>query len=768
MVEMRSGYLLAAGCLAAKAALGVEAIYAGNGYGQVIEVNAVDGHRELVSGPVFPASPFGQPAVHPVTGDFHVYDFHNKRLARFDPDGDAWETLVENGPDVSNLGVADLMFDADGTLYLGGPLHLYRYEEGTASFTTVSGLGTGTGPWTSYWNFFALAPGGTMYFSAESSETVPVSHPIVAIDLSTGNRTTVSDSNTGSGPGAAYAPIALDPDGELFLASAVLMRIDRTNGDRTLVSGVYQGAPDVGSGPAMAGSAGAAADATYVYTVSQDLSMGVGSPYRIMRIHQTTGVREIISTEGTGTGPSLGVAHKLVLDDGVLYTISDYDSILAIDVATGNRTLVAGPEMRGAGVELSSAMPFATAAGELFAFDSAASRLVAIDPETGDRTVASEFGVVGTGPMPFGIDDMVLHGDGDLYGLQSDSAIMRVDLATGDRTMVSTNSAPAGTPSFDASADHRLVSGPDGMLYLFQGQYAFFNPVFNTFGYSNPTPLIAIDPSTGVRTTVTSVAGEVQFVGGAVFDSTGTIRFCNSPRVNMLFPSPYNVVGTGGIKLVTLGPPVTIAPSWGMTEGHAVMAGGDRIVSVMDAEIVEARLDDVAQLRRLLSPEDQYLPTTGARLAFGGEAVLTDDASSNSVTVGFTGPMRFGKLGVLLLLDNVTTAGTIVVQPVYPFQHPPNLPEGLAAYWAISGLADGTFEALITLPFTEALLAFAEANAAELSIYVSRDGGLTWDEVPSTVDEDEGTITTDVAQTEFSLWAIAPAGESRTDGWRLY
>jgi len=146
--------------------------------------------------------------------------------------------------------------------------------------------------------------------------------------------------------------------------------------------------------------------------------------------------------------------------------------------------------------------------------------VIRIDPATGARTAVSENSTAG-GPSfvdPEGIavtaDGSILVTDQTAFG--GGGGVIRVDPATGARTAVSENSAPAGEPSF---ADPRGIALDATGSILVPDRNAFAGM---TGG------VIRVDPATGARTAVSensSPAGGPSFAdpNGIALDAGGSI-----------------------------------------------------------------------------------------------------------------------------------------------------------------------------------------------------------------------------------------------------
>ncbi|HJL17464.1 MAG TPA: hypothetical protein RMH99_17475 [Sandaracinaceae bacterium LLY-WYZ-13_1] len=367
---------------------------------------------------------------------------------------------------------------------------------------------------------------------------------IVEVDLVTGTRAILADDTTGAGPDlASPRGIAVAGSG----ASAVLLvadgwrddlfEVDPETGDRSR--------PREGVVPGLVGATDAVADA------SGDTVWVAGlSPARLWTVDRAAGTRSPLPTPGLPAGPAVAEPSDVVADAtlGRLY-VGDRAGARVVEVtlASGARRVLVAAAASGPtfdvvqGLALDAAgdrLFIAGSARDVFAFDRVGGglsevataggtiatphlgvawdpgagrvlfpgrgpdALVGYDVASGARAVVSGDGT-GTGPA-FGSPSAVVVEDGPAparaFVIENlDDRLVEVDLATGDRTVVSGDGAGGGatwlTPTggaWDAAGGRLLV----------------------TEGGSNDA-LLAVDATDGTRTVVSR-----DDVGrGPVFDS---------------------------------------------------------------------------------------------------------------------------------------------------------------------------------------------------------------------------------------------------------
>ncbi|GJM25509.1 MAG: hypothetical protein DHS20C16_19240 [Phycisphaerae bacterium] len=267
---------------------------------------------------------------------------------------------------------------------------------------------------------------------------------IVRINRATGAATLISGAGAGSGP-ELDRPLRLflDADGSLLVTTQLrlVFRIDPTTGNRTLLlddsdpndffpdsfSGIATTADGTiyvtggGDGPLIARvdlQAAALVDVDFeniTFSVPDIVPSGGNTALvidagrrAIVEVNLTSGDETIISNVDTqfgpadtevGTGPDFGQPPRAiaVAEDGTIYEADEANSsfglgvsvIFAIDPATGNRTVVSGPD-NGDGPEIGRPVDLVVDAdGHLVMIDANYEGLLVIDPETGDRSQLS-------------------------------------------------------------------------------------------------------------------------------------------------------------------------------------------------------------------------------------------------------------------------------------------------------------------------------------------------------------------------------------------
>ncbi len=209
---------------------------------------------------------------------------------------------------------------------------LYELDEASGALRTVSDAGTGTGP-------LLDNPYDVAVDSAARVAYVLDQHldALFAVDLASGQRRIVA-SGFGSSSGLALAAT----HGAAYVATAggEIFRVDLASGQRSLLS-----SPAVGAGPRPGDLAGVALDASRGRLFAVDRY-----PNRVLAIDIATGNRITVSGLSAnggvdvGGGVRFGQPRAIVVDEArqIAYvTDNGYDAVIAVDLASGYRQVVA-------------------------------------------------------------------------------------------------------------------------------------------------------------------------------------------------------------------------------------------------------------------------------------------------------------------------------------------------------------------------------------------------------------------------------------------
>ena len=311
---------------------------------------------------------------------------------------------------------------------------------------------------------------------------------LLKVDLVTGDRVVVSDASTGSGPvfGFPTSLVVSQSEDTVYVADMVndaVYSVDLQTGNRTPVS------DNVGTGTGTSFSVvygiDINGDETKLYVVDAVLDA-------LMEVDIATGNRVIISDSGTGTGGHLENSYGLALNSAktkayVTNQSAGAGSLVEIDLASGNRSVVSDAST-GIGRDLTEPSSVALSPDGLKAYvveDSWMSDSVyAIDLATGDRSGLSTSST-GDGPRSTYPEQITFTADEQkIYVADSvQDALFLVDIATGDRIRVSSASDGSGTN----------FSNPHGVAVTADGSTVYVLD-------HDADAIFSVDPVTGNRT----------------------------------------------------------------------------------------------------------------------------------------------------------------------------------------------------------------------------------------------------------------------------
>ncbi len=247
------------------------------------------------------------------------------------------DPLHGTGP---NLAPADVVIeDANDALVADNDnRRILRIDLASGDRSVVSDNSTGTGP--------ALSdPRSIAVDTTNASALVIDGTTLLAIDIATGQRSVVSSTATatiGTGPAIDYysrlTHFVDASNGRVVVASgARLLAVDLSTGDRTEFSG-----PGRGAGPLPSGGF---ANSTYDYQRKRYLALGIGDDV-VYAIDAATGDRTLMSGPGY-TGPAFSNPTSIECDETThsALVVDSNAGILAVDLMTGGRRLVQASPM---------------------------------------------------------------------------------------------------------------------------------------------------------------------------------------------------------------------------------------------------------------------------------------------------------------------------------------------------------------------------------------------------------------------------------------
>ncbi|MDH3599794.1 MAG: NHL repeat-containing protein, partial [Candidatus Tectomicrobia bacterium] len=337
---------------------------------------------------------------------------------------------------------------------------IVRTDFASGQLGLVSGASVGSGTRLSrFLGGIAVESTGTLIVTDSGRNTIVRVNPV------TGDRSIVSNGVTGTGaPFENPSAVAVEADGALIvIADNSVMRIHPRTGNRELVSGcsAYDGETCLGeprgSGPPFVMLRDIDVEATGQLVVAD------GEQQAVIRVDPATGNRSIVSGNAVGRGPALDTPAAIAVEAGGDIVVAGFESILRVHPATGDRTIVSDGN-RGGGPPLDAPVAMTvTPSGALAVADG--NRLLRVDPGSGNRTVFASAQPIGAGP-PIPGRALAVESQGTIVvagAVAGRRAIIRVTPETGSRSLVSDTTRGSG-PAFVGPA--AIAIETDGSLVL--------------------------------------------------------------------------------------------------------------------------------------------------------------------------------------------------------------------------------------------------------------------------------------------------------------
>jgi cysteine-rich repeat protein len=438
------------------------------------------------------------------------------------------------------------------------------------------------------------------------------------------------------GPGGII--LVMDPDGGTDVpndgkngGNGALFVVDPITGARTMLS-------DFGNptqGPTGSKPAGVAQGPNGVILVV-DTDAGTGANGVLFSVNPVTGMRTVLSNFGnlaqgpSGTDPiflAVSPAGVLVTDDDGGTDLPPPDgnpggngALFLVNPNTGARTLVSdfgnvtqGPTgVNPVGVAIVPLIRGGDALViDLLAGTNGGGALFSVDPTTGARTLLSDFGDPRQGPVAGDPVDVAVGIAGDIWVVEEDingfGVLFRVNALNGSRTVVSDFSKAAQGPMGDTPVGVVLGPGGDILVVTING--------VGVGGPGLPGRLFRVNPVTGVRTLVSDLGNAAQGTVGS-----------NPEAVAMIGPTEALVLDTDAQP-----------PGGGAANGLLF-----RVNLTNGARTVLSNFSDLAQGPRGIDPMDVEMEADGS--------LVVIDATTGQIQ----------QRGTLFRVDPVTGARTVI------------------------------------------------------------------------------------------------------------
>jgi hypothetical protein len=289
---------------------------------------------------------------------------------------------------------------------------------------------------------------------------------IIRVDSTTGARTTISENSSPAGGPAFVDPlgVVIAPNGDLLVADQSafagagggVIRVNPVTGQRTTVS---ENASPAG-GPQFVDPFALTLAANGDILVSDQNAFGGGGG--VFRVDPVTGARTVVTQNGLPPGgPSFSAPFGITTEANGNIVVADsaLAALVRVDPVSGARTVLSDNTTPAGSPAFDDPYGVARAAngdlivGDGFAFNGTAG-LIRTDPLTGARSAITENTAPAGGPSLVAPTGVAFGSNGDIFVADAGAfpdqggGIIRVDPATGARSTLSENAAPAGGPAF--------------------------------------------------------------------------------------------------------------------------------------------------------------------------------------------------------------------------------------------------------------------------------------------------------------------------------
>lgn len=271
---------------------------------------------------------------------FTVDDFRKRTLA-IDLRNAQTSIVSINGTDPRSIEFSlplDVAFDSGkNRLLVSDPFEgLLAIDLASNSITNNRSIVSGSGPTLASPFSVAIDSDSNLAYVGNSNLS---NARLFVVNLSTGNRTLVSDNSKGTGPALrAVTDVIVDKDNNRLIAingritDEFIFTVDLATGNRTILSGA-----DVGEGIAFGIPTKLTLDAANNRVLVTDFSAKA-----VIAVDLTTGNRTEFSGPNTGTGPTLINPNGIVLTENNIALIIDagVKQLFALDMITGERVMI--------------------------------------------------------------------------------------------------------------------------------------------------------------------------------------------------------------------------------------------------------------------------------------------------------------------------------------------------------------------------------------------------------------------------------------------
>ncbi len=284
--------------------------------------------------------------------------------------------------------------------------------------------------------------------------------------------------------------LAVNASGQIIVVDRqhqALLQVDPITGDRSPLSD-----SETGVGPALDTPEALAFEASGTIAVTGFRS--------IIRVHPETGDRTVISDSTQGAGIPLHTPLAIASLSASTLIVAEQNRLVQIDSETGNRILLTSDQLRGDGPPIPRRTLTLDSTGALVVAGTAAGRhaIISVQPDTGQRAAISDT-TVGRGHSLVGPTSIAAEPSGTLVLIdinrRESGTVVRVDHTTGNRTVIS-----GCTRGTSQSCQGEIIG--EGPSFRFPQSIAVESNGHLLVGDRDRAAILRIHPTTGNRAIV--------------------------------------------------------------------------------------------------------------------------------------------------------------------------------------------------------------------------------------------------------------------------
>ena len=295
-----------------------------------------------------------------------------------------------------------------------------------------------------------------------------------------------------------FQKMVLDPARQRILLvdrySACIVATPLDGAARVIVSGKH-----VGAGPLLVAPVALALDTEHdrLYVVDDDLDA-------LFRVDLATGDRTLVSDDLHGTGPPLSAPTEMDFDSvrGGVIVSDENRGVFLVDPATGNRRLVSSSTSPGPQIYSHRGIGFDQVRDRYIVTDGQS--LFAVSPVTGNRAMLSDWLTDPSFGRFFRGMSVASESGAVFLGEELSDGVLRVDLSSGDRQVVTSSGLPAPW-NYPVVGDGPPLQYPNdvvfdaahGRLFVIEGEYA--DPLMEVAANGNRTLIRNASLGTGIN-----------------------------------------------------------------------------------------------------------------------------------------------------------------------------------------------------------------------------------------------------------------------------